>query len=1281
MYSIYAGDELLYSDVYPNHSRKVTSPTLKMAVDEAGSLDFTVSEVNKCYTTLQRMNTIITVKKYDIPIWDGRIIEEYRDFNKNKKMYVEGALAFLNDTTQPIKEYKNVSFEELVTSILDVHNGLVDPARQIFWGGISDSFNPENLEYWATAYDYTLTDIRKLAEYLGCHYLIKKDPYTGVNSIVFFRGVVKSSNQTIMFGENLLDYTENYDLSKLATVLLPLCKTDRESSDVPRAEGTDIDLSHPQPYDDDKHYGVIMATTQGYLCRKFLTGGAHVTIPQYRNKLNLEAREIDGAYVVVRPDTVGIDDQAEDSATGLWWSVPDYVQIWPYTYAESLVRERGDIDRYDLSEAQGAWIRPTPITNGRVDFYHVSDKKPDIRTPMHNRFSYDNKYMAAYSDNVNKVRTYRDRSRVLFQNIVEQYGIITPKKDGQCAVIEIDYSHFKSLYLTASHFGDFTENYTSVSVWKKSKTFDEGVTFVPRPRDKQASIDEGFIFASGWDYVHEVQPGITGHTYCYYPAFGYSVGYKMDPTADPDACTFADLVEDTVPMIINHDKYEFVREYEDINCFERHIDLKFPFDEETDSPRILIVISGTQGPFAVTLVSEDDEKTDSTITIGMDPNGLDLSKTHYVRYYTDHNTWRAPETPEEWEAADATHYHANDIYDETLGYGVLVPVTSGYRLVTRPEFEDIGTPSFNVFNDGVINTATVDTGIITGDLDHDDHSVCVLVVKASYEDEDGKKYPNSIYISTKLKGKSALYAIYEFTDGNGGNGTWDVDEGPKPSNVRTLRDPIDFGKYINGYTTLDAKKITMPYAKDPDRLMFVVIASSGESPRVWLHDPKQAEKMQYLTIASVNNGDPKIKASSINRFTSTLEYGDIDDQNGSLSNSLTYKRIRTTEPLSINTDGSYLFMFEKTDPTAIISADVYMYGKIDGYLGHTGFQVITDSEPYILLPYLYEGYSLNVVFRKRDPDTMEYLDITTNDIIYPMVWREDKAVKLLFTQGSLTAVTDPITEYVEIESDDTDTHTVSTADYYTNTDGVSTLKVSIELDTAVIPATVIVDGDQYIVKSRTVYVSYWEQSPDIEIDSDGTTRHVVYKSYTDPHTVHSGIVFKIPSRENMRYKFYAYYDIEYEDENGIEHTVDHSEIEFLPEHVKVFSIVSYTDDHKIYVPPNDSFDKYGYIEKRIEFEDVESSSELKERAEQYLYQSQFDEMTLKVKALDMTIYNPGFNNDLDIADAVKVISAPHGLYRDFPITDLSLPFDNLTNSTYELGYDNRDSLAQIIQGG
>lgn len=1257
MYSISAGSELLYSDVHPSQSRKVTSPTLKMAVDEAGSLEFTMSKTNKCYTAIERMKTIITVKKYDVPIWDGRVIEEYRDFNNNKKMYVEGALAFLNDTTQPIKEYKNVSFEDLITAVLSTHNTLVDTPRQIFWGGIADSFNPEDLEYWATAYESTITAIKNIADYFGCHYIVQKDPYTGLNNLVFFSGVIKNSNQTIMFGENLLDYTENYDLSKLATVLLPLSRTDRESADIPRGPGTDIDLSHVQPYDDSKHYGVIMAKTEGYVCRKFLhsTGYVNVPVPPYRNKLNLVAKEVDGNYEVERPDTIAFN------GNGYEWTIPNYVQIWivPLQYIH------GGYDNWTLDEAMDAKIDPLPITNRSTNFSFVLDYTPIVHAGTEYPWEYTIAYYNPYGEGY---RSYQDRSRIVIENLVEDYGIITPHKDTYCAVIELDYEHFKTLYLTASTWGSgWSEQYRSVSVWKKSKDFDESTTFVPKQIEKRRYIFNGGGYLPEWE----------GEGLTYYPAFIYSVGYTLDPNADPSNSTFDDLIPGDIPMIMNLDKYTFVQEFELDPSFERRVDLNPALDPETDSMRILVVISGSRGPFGVTLVSREDELVDSTVTIGMDQNGIDLSKTHYIRYYTDRNTWRPPNPGEECDPDG--HWNANDIYDENNGYGVLVPLTEGKRIVTLSELEEIGNPSFNVFNNGTFNTETASNGIVISNELDTNYKCCVFVTKASYEDPaTGRKYPNSIYISSKMKGKSGLYAIFEFTDGNGNNGVWDVNSGDKPQNLRQLKEPIEFGKYINGFTTLDGKKVTMPYASDPNRLMFVVIGSYEDTPRVWIHDPKQAEQMQYLTISAVNNGSEKLIADASNRFTSSLEYGNIDDQNGSVLNGLTYERLRTREPIAIPADGSYMLVFESSDPDAIVSANVYMYGKIDGYLGNTGFHRITAEDPYILLPYLYEGYSVNVVFKKRYQDSESDEEMNTNDIMYPMLWREERSTTMLFTQGSLSAVTD-LSGYVELVSDDTVTNVISTADYYTTTDNVCTLKVAINIDSINLPITVDVDGRAYPIKSRIIWMSYLEQSPEIETDQATTERRVVYKSYYDPGDVHMGPTFKIQSTNNTRYKFFVTCDVTYYDDNDEEQTV--YDVDILPSHVRTFSVVPYTDDHKQYIPPNNSYEKYGHIEKRIEFDNVNSSEELKERAEMYMNQSQFDEVTLKVKALDMTAYNPSFDNNLDVADSVRVISPPHGLYRDFPITELSIPFDNIQNTTYDMGYDNKDTLANLIQGG
>lgn len=865
-------------------------------------------------------------------------------------------------------------------------------------------------------------------------------------------------------------------------------------------------------------------------------------------------------------------------------------------------------------------------------------------------------------------------------NLVDEYGILSSKYSKfRCAIIEIDYTKIKSLYLTASHPSGFNETYTSISVWKTSESFGEN-TFVDRVRDRRMDSEKGFLYP-GKEYGT-----MPNRVYGFYPAYGYSVGYKMNPNVTENH-KFSDLVEDTVPKVLNQSKYVFVKEFEDINCFERRIDLNLDLGEGYSS-KILLVISGGIGPFSVSLVNTDDQNADSSVTIGMDPNGIDLTTTHYIRYYNNnHIDWRAPATG---EPHDDTHYYANDIFDETLGYGVLTPVTNGFRLQTKEDLEQITKPNLNVFPDGTINPYNTiveppsgdPDGVIVANALDTNYNCCVVVVKASYEDPDGKKYPNSIYISSKMKGKAGLYAIFELTDGNGGNGVWDVDSGQKPQNLRELKDPTDFGKYINGYTTLNAKKITMPYSKTQDRLMLVVIASYGESPKVWLHDPKQAEKMQYLTIASVNNGDPKLRADETNRFTSALEYGTIDNQNGSKSNVVDYTRLRTAEPLTIPSDGSYMLYFSNAasnqTPTEI-SADIYIYGKIDGYIMHTGFY---GCEPYVFLPYLYEGYELNVVFKKTPVGSIDNLEMSINDVYEPMLWREDNATIMLFTQGELTAVTDPVTQEVSIIPDPSVLNVISTADYYTTALESCTLKVTYQIDSATMPTTYTTEEDgetiNYPINSWTLYVSYWKQTPTIETDAN-QVKTVVYKSYTADPVTHSGSTFTIASENNTRYKFYVSCDIDYYDRNGVLQSV--SNVDIAPNLLRTFSVVAYTDDRKAYVPPNDSFSKYGYIEKRIEFDDLDSSSELKERAVKYLAQSQFDEMVLKVKALDMTMLNQDAYDNLEIADAVRAVSPPHGLYRDFPIAELSIPFDKPDNSTFELGYDNKSKLSDIINGG
>lgn len=261
MYSIYADGVCIYNDRYPTPEYKLDSPVLKMADSAAGSLDAVLPPVNVGYDTLKRMKTTLTVKRHDKEIWEGRIIEDSYDFLKNRHIYCEGALAYFNDTCQPQREYRNVTLEQFIKSVIDIHNSKVPDNRKIYFeyqaveGGV--------IEYRATQFEQTLEALNQVCTDYNCHMKIEKKTIDGVygNYIKFFTGVISSSTQSVEFGKNLLDYTSNFDMSELATVIVPLgaVKTRANTTQI----GDAIDLDKAVEYSDDQGWGVWQTKTLG----------------------------------------------------------------------------------------------------------------------------------------------------------------------------------------------------------------------------------------------------------------------------------------------------------------------------------------------------------------------------------------------------------------------------------------------------------------------------------------------------------------------------------------------------------------------------------------------------------------------------------------------------------------------------------------------------------------------------------------------------------------------------------------------------------------------------------------------------------------------------------------------------------------------------------------------------------------------------------------------------------------------------------------------------------
>jgi hypothetical protein len=104
--------------------------------------------------------------------------------------------------------------------------------------------------------------------------------------------------------------------------------------------------------------------------------------------------------------------------------------------------------------------------------------------------------------------------------------------------------------------------------------------------------------------------------------------------------------------------------------------------------------------------------------------------------------------------------------------------------------------------------------------------------------------------------------------------------------------------------------------------------------------------------------------------------------------------------------------------------------------------------------------------------------------------------------------------------------------------------------------------------------------------------------------------------------------------------------------------------------------KYGWIEKQLPLAEITDKDELYKTAKNYLQSGQFDEMTIEVKALDLTLL--GVNVDaIKMLDQVRVISAPHGLDKLFPVTKLEIPLDRPSDMTFTLGTATEQSLTNV----
>lgn len=98
----------------------------------------------------------------------------------------------------------------------------------------------------------------------------------------------------------------------------------------------------------------------------------------------------------------------------------------------------------------------------------------------------------------------------------------------------------------------------------------------------------------------------------------------------------------------------------------------------------------------------------------------------------------------------------------------------------------------------------------------------------------------------------------------------------------------------------------------------------------------------------------------------------------------------------------------------------------------------------------------------------------------------------------------------------------------------------------------------------------------------------------------------------------------------------------------------------------DAVNNFGRIIKKVEWSNAKDANTLKEKANNYLTNTQYDNLTLDCKIVDLHFVDKNVT-PLHFLHMVRVVSKPHGMDREFPISSMEIDLMSPANDTVTLG--------------
>ena len=210
---------------------KVSNPNCKTNTNKAGLMTLTIPPKHPYINKISKLNTILYLWQDSVLIFSGRVLNDEFDLYNTRKIEVEGELAYLNDSIQPLAVYHDISVRDYLQTLLDIHNEQVEEDRR-FVLGIVTVEDPNDSLYRQSNYENTMDAIAdKLVDRLG-GYLVIRYGEDGTRYLDYLKEYGNVNSQPITPRTNLLDLIHSVRGEDIATAIIPLGAKLEDTDDV-----------------------------------------------------------------------------------------------------------------------------------------------------------------------------------------------------------------------------------------------------------------------------------------------------------------------------------------------------------------------------------------------------------------------------------------------------------------------------------------------------------------------------------------------------------------------------------------------------------------------------------------------------------------------------------------------------------------------------------------------------------------------------------------------------------------------------------------------------------------------------------------------------------------------------------------------------------------------------------------------------------------------------------------------------------------------------------------